>query len=372
MIQGLARDFAAGEVAPIAARIDETGEFPLETVRKMGAIGLMGITAPEAYGGVGADLVSYVLAMVEISKGRRRHATSCRSKTRWCCNGLAHFRHRRRKSSATSRRSRAARDRRLRAHRAAVGLRRRHMRSAPCRPTATLRHQRQEELDHLRPGGQVHRRFRDDRPGGRHAASPRPRGRDRQARLPPRQDRAQARHPRLGHLRDRFHDYAPGRRARLGEEGHGLQDRHGVLDARPHRHRRAGASASPRPPTRRRSPTPASARPSASRSARFQAIQSKIADMSDQLQAAQLLTLRAARQQATSGCARPTRASMAKLYASETADVDHRTRRCRSTAAWATPRRCRWSATSATRKITEIYEGTSEIQRLVISRNVLA
>jgi alkylation response protein AidB-like acyl-CoA dehydrogenase len=68
MIRDMARDFAQGELAPIAAEIDETGEFPYATVRKMGELGLMGLTAPAEYGGVGADTVSYVLAMEEISK----------------------------------------------------------------------------------------------------------------------------------------------------------------------------------------------------------------------------------------------------------------------------------------------------------------
>ncbi|MBI1800167.1 MAG: acyl-CoA dehydrogenase family protein, partial [Chloroflexi bacterium] len=50
-IRGLAREFALRELAPIASQIDETGEFPIETVKKMGALGLMGIEVPEAYGG---------------------------------------------------------------------------------------------------------------------------------------------------------------------------------------------------------------------------------------------------------------------------------------------------------------------------------
>ncbi len=73
MIRDLARDFAQGEIAPIAARIDETGEFPLETVRQMGQLGLMGLTTSEDYGGVGADTVSYVFAMIEISKACASH-----------------------------------------------------------------------------------------------------------------------------------------------------------------------------------------------------------------------------------------------------------------------------------------------------------
>jgi alkylation response protein AidB-like acyl-CoA dehydrogenase len=68
MIRDMARDFAQGELAPIAAEIDESGEFPYDTVRKMGELGLMGLTAPAEYGGVGADTVSYVVAMEEISK----------------------------------------------------------------------------------------------------------------------------------------------------------------------------------------------------------------------------------------------------------------------------------------------------------------
>ncbi len=68
MIRDLARDFAQGEIAPIAAALDESGDFPHETVKKMGEIGLLGLTTSPDYGGVGADMVSYVLAMEEVSK----------------------------------------------------------------------------------------------------------------------------------------------------------------------------------------------------------------------------------------------------------------------------------------------------------------
>jgi alkylation response protein AidB-like acyl-CoA dehydrogenase len=73
MIRDMAREFAEGEIAPIAAEIDETGEFPRETVMKMGELGLLGLTASDAYGGVGADTVSYVLAMEEISRACASH-----------------------------------------------------------------------------------------------------------------------------------------------------------------------------------------------------------------------------------------------------------------------------------------------------------
>jgi len=73
MIQDMARDFAQKEIAPIAAHYDETGEFPYETVMKMGAQGFMGIEVPEEYGGVGMDTLAYVLALKEISKADAAH-----------------------------------------------------------------------------------------------------------------------------------------------------------------------------------------------------------------------------------------------------------------------------------------------------------
>ena len=74
MIQDMARDFAQKEIAPIAAEHDETGEFPYETVAKMGAQGFMGIAVPEEYGGAGMDTLAYVLALKEIAKADAAHA----------------------------------------------------------------------------------------------------------------------------------------------------------------------------------------------------------------------------------------------------------------------------------------------------------
>ncbi|MFS8640451.1 MAG: acyl-CoA dehydrogenase family protein [Symbiobacteriaceae bacterium] len=68
MIRDLAREFAEGEVAPGASERDKTGRFPIELVRRMGELGLMGIPFPERYGGTGGDTVSYVLAVEEISR----------------------------------------------------------------------------------------------------------------------------------------------------------------------------------------------------------------------------------------------------------------------------------------------------------------
>ena len=74
LIQATAREFAQGEIRPIAAEIDRDCRFPHETVKKMGELGLMGIAVPERWGGAGADTVSYVLALEEIAKVCASHA----------------------------------------------------------------------------------------------------------------------------------------------------------------------------------------------------------------------------------------------------------------------------------------------------------
>ena len=74
MIQAVAREFAEKEVRPIAAAIDEEARFPHETVRRMGELGLMGIGVPEAGGGSGSDTVAYVAALEEIAKACASHA----------------------------------------------------------------------------------------------------------------------------------------------------------------------------------------------------------------------------------------------------------------------------------------------------------
>lgn len=90
-IRDLARAFAQKEIAPIAARIDETGEFPLETVKKMGELGLMGIEVPSEYGGAGLDCVSYVFAMEEISKMCASHGVIMSVNNSLVCYGLNTF-----------------------------------------------------------------------------------------------------------------------------------------------------------------------------------------------------------------------------------------------------------------------------------------
>jgi alkylation response protein AidB-like acyl-CoA dehydrogenase len=91
MIQDMARDFAQKEIAPIAAEIDEAGRFPAETVKKMGELGFMGIEIPEEYGGTGMDTLSYVLAMIEISKACASHGAIMSVNNSLVCHGIYTF-----------------------------------------------------------------------------------------------------------------------------------------------------------------------------------------------------------------------------------------------------------------------------------------
>lgn len=75
MIQDAAREFAQNEIAPVAAEFDLSGEFPSETIRQAGELGFMGIEIPEEYGGSGLDSISYVLMMMEISAADAAHGT---------------------------------------------------------------------------------------------------------------------------------------------------------------------------------------------------------------------------------------------------------------------------------------------------------
>ncbi len=91
MIQAAARDFARNSIAPIATEHDETGEFPLATVREMGRLGFMGIEVPEEYGGAGMDTIAYVLAMVEICKADASHGTIMSVNNSLYAHGLLKF-----------------------------------------------------------------------------------------------------------------------------------------------------------------------------------------------------------------------------------------------------------------------------------------
>ena len=68
LVRQMVREFAVNEVKPIAAEIDETERFPMENVKKMGELGMMGIPFPKELGGSGGDVLSYIIAVEELSK----------------------------------------------------------------------------------------------------------------------------------------------------------------------------------------------------------------------------------------------------------------------------------------------------------------
>ena len=91
MIQQEARRFAQEAIAPIAEHHDETGEFPIDTVRQMGQLGFMGIEVPEEYGGVGMDTLAYAMALTEICKADASHGTVMSVNNSLYCHGILKF-----------------------------------------------------------------------------------------------------------------------------------------------------------------------------------------------------------------------------------------------------------------------------------------
>ncbi|MBL27832.1 MAG: acyl-CoA dehydrogenase [Rhodospirillaceae bacterium] len=77
MIRDMARDFAEHEIRPIVAELDESERFPAELYDRMAGLGMMGICVPEELGGAGADALSYALVMEELSRGYASVADQC-------------------------------------------------------------------------------------------------------------------------------------------------------------------------------------------------------------------------------------------------------------------------------------------------------
>ena len=76
MIKNMVRDFADAEIAPRAEHVDRTGEFPFDTFMKMGELGMLGLPISEEYGGAGADTISYALAVEEVGRACGSHGLS--------------------------------------------------------------------------------------------------------------------------------------------------------------------------------------------------------------------------------------------------------------------------------------------------------
>ena len=85
MLQKMYREFAENEVKPLAQEVDEEERFPEETVKKMAKLGMMGIYLPKEYGGAGADVLSYVMAVEEMAKVCGTTSVIISAHTSLCC-----------------------------------------------------------------------------------------------------------------------------------------------------------------------------------------------------------------------------------------------------------------------------------------------
>ncbi len=88
MARTLFREFAEKEVKPLAIEVDETEEFPRETVEKMAKAGFMGIPIPKEYGGQGCDVLTYAMCVEELAKVCGTTAVIVSAHTSLCCDPI--------------------------------------------------------------------------------------------------------------------------------------------------------------------------------------------------------------------------------------------------------------------------------------------
>ncbi len=91
MFRKSARAFALEELEPIAEKLDKNHEFPIDALKKLGKLGYLGMTVPEAYGGSGADAVSYAIVMEEISRSCASTSTALSVQNSLCNNLIVTF-----------------------------------------------------------------------------------------------------------------------------------------------------------------------------------------------------------------------------------------------------------------------------------------
>ena len=372
LIRDTARDFAQNEIAPIAAHHDETGEFPMETIKKMGALGLMGIEVPEEYGGSGMDTLAYVLAMEEIAKADVSHSTIMSVNNSLYCHGLLKFGSEEQKrkyvtpvasgrkigaysltepmsgSDAGTMTSRAVRQ----GDHYVINGRKSWVTSGPVADYLILFTMTQPELKHKGITAFV---VETDKPGYIRGKT----------------------EPKLGIRASAtceivYDNYECPLENRLGEEGEGFKIAMTVLDAG-----RIGIASQALGVAE--AAFEASVQYAKTREAfgqpigQFQGLQWMLADMKTRIEAARLLIWNAALAKERSkhnGGRYTLEASMAKLYASETAMwVAEKAVQIHGGMGYSKEMPLERYFRDA--KITEIYEGTSEIQRMVIARNVL-
>ncbi len=85
MVKQMLSDFCEREIAPIAAEIDEEARYPYETVAKLGELGIMGMPFPPELGGAGSDYLTYIMAVEEISKTDASHGVIVQTHNALCC-----------------------------------------------------------------------------------------------------------------------------------------------------------------------------------------------------------------------------------------------------------------------------------------------
>lgn len=371
-IRRAAREFAQNEIAKVAAHFDETGEFPYDTVKKMGALGFMGLEVPEEYGGAGLDTLAYVLAMEEVCKVDASHGTIMSVNNSLVCHGLLNFGTEEQKqkflmpittgkkigaysltepmsgSDAGNMKSRAVRD----GDSYVINGRKSWVTSAPVADLIVLFTMTAPEKKHKGITAFV---IETDKPGFSRGKT----------------------EPKLGIRASAtseivFENYRVPAENRLGEEGEGFKIAMTVLDAG-----RIGIAS--------QALGIAEAAYEASLSymqereafgqklGQFQGMQFKIADMKTRIEASRLLIYQAAfakERSKTTGERYTTESSMAKLFASETAMFcAHQAVQIHGGMGYSKELPVERYFRDA--KITEIYEGTSEIQRMVIARNEL-
>ena len=370
-IQSIARDFAQKRIAPVAADFDKTGEFPLDNIREMGKLGLMGIEVPVEYGGAGMDSISYVLAMIEVAAADCAHSTIMSVNNTLYCNGLLKFGSEEQKhkyvtpiasgeaigafaltepqsgSDATAMRCRATRQAdgsfRINGKKSWITsgpVARYILLFAMTEPDKQARGVTAFMVDTSRKG--FSRGKTEPKLGIRASAT----------------------------CEIEFDDYVAQPDEVIGQEGHGFKIAMGVLDAG-----RIGIAS--QAVGLARAAYEATLEYSRDRKAfgqpigAFQMTQAKIADMRCKLDAARLLTLRAAwmkQEAAKTGTRFSTEAAIAKLTASEAAMwITHQAVQIHGGMGYS--REMPLERYFRDAKITEIYEGTSEIQRMVIARN---
>jgi alkylation response protein AidB-like acyl-CoA dehydrogenase len=369
MIQEAARDFAQREIAPIAAECDASGRFPETTIRKAGELGFMGVEVPEQYGGAGLDSIGFVLVMEEIAAADAAHSTIVSVNNSLYCNGILQYGTEAQKQKFVTP---VASGEAI----AAYGLTEPQSGSdAANMRTRAMRNGEHYVLNGKKSwitSGEVARYIllfaATDPAAGPRGISAFVIDTEEEGFHPGKTE------PKLGirasaHCEIELRDYRCPAGNLLGKEGDGFRIAMSILDAG-----RIGIAA--QAVGIARAAYEASLAYARERHAfgapigSFQMIQAKIADMKMRLEAARLLTLKAAwnkEKAAAAGLRNTTEASCAKLFASEAAMfITHQAVQIHGGMGYSKEMPVERYFRDA--KITEIYEGTSEIQRMVIAR----